>query len=172
MAVEAKTMNVLLVSDCPDKAAMLAQLMEQQSLSVNLHRMQPSRSAVDYARRSGRYRRVTPHHFILFDFSEPDKACLSTVSTIAFGANRAPAPLVLLTSPESESLLYSGRIERGDSCMFSPTSLNGFLRYMREHSVSRILHSLSILSDLGPVLVRLPGYFMRDRDDISARAVA
>ncbi len=172
MPVEANTMNVLLVSDCPDKAALLAQLMEQQSLRVDMHRIRPSRSAVACARRSGPYRRVTPHDFILLDFSEPDKTCVSTVSTIAFGATRVLAPLVLLTSPESESLLYSDRFERGDSCMFSPTSLNGFLTYMRLHSVGRVLRSLSILSDLGPVLVRLPGYFMRDRDDISARAVA
>lgn len=166
------TMNLLLISDCTEKAALLTQAMEQQGLHGEIRTMRPSRSAVACARRSGRYRRMAPHDFVLFDFSEPNEQCLAIVSDVAFGPNRAAAPVILLTSPSSECLLDSDSLEAGKSHMFAPTSLGCFLNKMQQHSRSRFLRALSVMSDLGPVLVRLPGFFLRHSDGISVQQVA
>lgn len=166
------TMSVLLISDSIDKAAMLTQAMEQQGLKGEFRRMRPSRSAVACARRTGRYRRGMPHDLILFDFSEPDEKSLSIAADIAFGPNRAHTPVILLTSSVSECLLETDRLNGNGSGLFAPTSLVCFLKKMRQHSRRRFLRALSIMSDLGPVLVRLPGIFMRHSDHFDPQKVA
>ena len=172
MATANDTMNLLLISDSAERGAMLSQAMEQQGLRGEIHRMRPSRSAVAFARRSGRYRRSTPHDFILFDFSEPNERSLAIVRDVAFGPNRAAAPVILLTSPSSECLLDSDSLAIDDSGMFAPTSLGCFLEKMRQHSRNRFLRALSVMSDLGPVLVRLPGFFLRNSDGVAVQQVA
>lgn len=167
-----ETMSLLLISDRADKAAMLTRIMEEHGLFSTIHTIGPKRNAVAHARRSGRYQRTTPYDFILFDFSEPDEQCLSIVSDVAFGPNRARSPLILLTTPSSECLLESDKLNCGDSSMFAPMSLGCFINKMRQHSRSRFLRALSVMSDLGPVLVRVPGFFMRPADDISVQQVA
>lgn len=166
------TMNLLLISDNSEKAAMLTQTMEQLGLSGEIRTMRPTRSAVAYARRSGRYRGATAYDFILFDFSEPSENSLSIVADVAFGPNRPAAPVILLTSPGSECLLDSDNLQSGDSSMFAPTSLSCFLKKMRQHSRHRFLRALSVMSDLGPVLVRLPGFYMRHTDEVPVQHVA
>lgn len=166
------TMNLLLISDSAERGSMLSQAMEQQGLRGEIRRMRPSRSAVALARRSGRYRRTTPHDFILFDFADPNDQCLTVVRDIAFGPNRATVPVILLTSPDSEYLLDSGSFVADEANMFAPTSLSCFLDKMRQHSRNRFLRALSVMSDLGPVLVRLPGFFLRSSDDVAVQQVA
>ena len=73
------TMNLLRISDSAERGTMLTQAMEQQGLRGDIRRIQPSRSAVALARRSGRYRRTAPHDFILFDFSDPNEQSLAIV---------------------------------------------------------------------------------------------
>lgn len=166
------SMNLLFISNSEEKADMLRQAMEQQGLRGDIHSMRPTRSAVAYARRSGRFKEATVHDFILFDFSEPDEKCLSIVADVAFGPNKAASPVILLTSPSSECLLDSGSLAVDDHGMFAPTTLSCFLNKMRQHSRSRFIRALNVMSDLGPVLVRLPGFFMRHRDDVLVQQVA
>ncbi len=165
-------MNLLFISDSDEKATMLRKAMEQQGFCGEIRRMRPTRSAVAYARRSGRFKEATVHDFILFDFSEPDEKSLSIVADVAFGPNKAASPVILLTSPGSECLLDSESLAIDEYGMFAPTSLSCFLSKMRQHSRSRFMRALTVMSDLGPVLVRLPGFFLRRRDDIAVQQVA
>ena len=165
-------LSLLLISGSVEKASMLAHAMEQQGVRSDIRTMRPSRSAVAYARRSGRYRRAKPHDFILFDFSEPDPQSLAIVADVAFGPNRAAAPVILLTSPSSECLLDSDVLHHSKLGLFAPTSLGGFLCKMRQHSRHRFLRALSVMSELGPILVRLPGFFLRHPDEMSVQQVA
>ena len=172
MPTDNSSMNLLFISNSEEKADMLRRAIEQQGLCGDIQRMRPSRSAVAYARRSGRFKQAPTHDFILFDFSEPDEKCLSIVADVAFGPNKAASPVILLTSPSSECLLDAGSLAIDDHGMFAPTTLSCFLNKMRQHSRSRFMRALTVMSDLGPVLVRLPGFFMRDRDDVAVRQVA
>ncbi len=156
-----EAINVLLIADCSATAAMLRQVMEQSGLRGEIRRMHQGRSAVAYARRSGPYKEAKSPHLILLDFSAPDERCLSIVTELAFGQDRAPAPVILLTSPESEHFLHSGNLTRDSSRIFAPTSLLSFIRKMRQHPRSRFLRALSVMYDLGPILVRLPASFVR-----------
>lgn len=152
--------RLLLIADGIDKAALLRQLMEQQGLQGEIRRMDQGRSAVAVARRKGPSNGNPPPDLVLLDISEPDKRNIAVLKQTALGSARLPAPVILLTSPAAEELLYSGDLEFDVSRVFAPTSLACFLQKMQQHSRRRFLRALSVMADLGPILVRLPDSFM------------
>ena len=162
MSEQIHSINALLISDSSDNASLLIDTMEREGLAGEIHRTKPSPAAVDSARR---FRTAPPHDFVLLDFSAPDEASLSVVSELAFGASRARVPIVLLTSIESECLLKPDSPLTAGTCMFAPTSLGSFIRKMQQHSRKRFLRALSVMSELGPVLVRLPAALKAGGDD-------
>ena len=164
------SINALLISDSPDNASLLIDTMEREGLAGEIHRTRPSPAAVESARRCGRFRTAPPHDFVLLDFSAPDEASLSVVSELAFGASRARVPIVLLTSTESECLLKPDSPLTAGTCMFAPTSLGSFIGKMRQHSRKRFLRALSVMCELGPVLVRLPAALSAGGDDATNRS--
>ena len=165
VAEQTHSINALLISDSQDNASLLIDTMEREGLDGEIQRARPSPAAVDSARRCGRFRYAPPHDFVLLDFSEPDEASQSVVSELAFGASPARVPIVLLTSSESEYLLKPDSPLTAGTCMFAPTSLGSFIGKMRQHSRKRFLRALSVMSELGPVLVRLPGTLTAGGDD-------
>ena len=165
MSEQIYSINALLISDSSDNASLLIDTMEREGLAGEIHRTGPSPAAVDSARRCGRFRYAPPHDFVLLDFSKPDEASLSVVSELAFGASRARVPIVLLTSTESEFLLKPDSPLTAGTCMFAPTSLSSFVSKMRQHPRKRFLRALAVMSELGPVLVRLPMALTAGGDD-------
>lgn len=164
MPDDKEAMNLLLIADDSATAAMLRQVMEQSGLTGEIRRMHQGRSAVAYARRSGPYTDAKSPDLILLDFSAPDERSRAIATEIAFGAGRALAPVILLTSPDSEYLLQSDVFQRDSFRMFAPTSLFSFIKKMRQHSRNRFLRALTVMYDLGPILVRLPASFVRRPD--------
>ena len=147
---------------------MLQQLMEQQGLQGEIRRMKQGRSAVACARRSGPYRGESPPDVVLLDFSQPDRRSISVAKQIAVGATRVSTPVVLLTSEESDEALHSKELSFDQNSVFEPTSLNCFIRKMQQHSRRRFLRALSVMADLGPILVKLPSALARHNGDSTA----
>lgn len=153
---QTKSINALLISASSDNASMLIDAMERKGLAGEIHRTRPSPAAVESARRCGRFRYAPPHDFVLLDITVPDEASLAVVSELAFGASRARVPIVLLTTTDSEFLLQPDNPLTAGTCMFAPTTLDSFISKMRQHSRKRFLRALAVMSELGPVIVRLP----------------
>ena len=151
---------------------MLIRAIERYGEVAEIQQLRPTKKAAALARRRGRCAEATPHDLILYDLSQPNKRTLSTVSEIAFGPDRTSSPVVLLTSLDSEYLLDSDSLTQGNNNMFAPTSLCSFLGKMREHSSDRFLRALSVLSDIGPIVVRLPDFYSRDQDEVPELRVA
>lgn len=158
-------MKLLLIADGPTQAAILRQVMEQNGLCGEIRRMRQGKSAISCATQSGRYSKSEQPDFIMLDFSAPDEGCVTTVKQIAFGPAPAVAPVVLLVTPDSRDLLDAADLATARSKMFAPTSLFCFVRKMKQHSRSRFLRALSVMSDLGPILVSLPTSYMRRADE-------
>ena len=163
-----KQIKVLLISDGSDKAAMLRQLMEQHGLQGEIRRMDQGRSAVACARRSGPYRGEPPVDVVLLDFSHPDRRSTSVVKQIALGSSRPATPVVLLTSEYSDDALHSKELHFDQQSVFAPTTLGCFIRKMQQHSRRRFLRALSVMADLGPILVQLPSALTRHTGDDAA----
>jgi len=150
------TISVLMISAESDKAALLRQLMEQQGLCGEIRRVEPGRGAITVAGRNGPCSADAAPDVVMLDFSAPDKRTVAVLQQIARDRMHLPAPVILLTSPASEELLRSGNVKFDASRVFAPTSLPSFVRKMREHSRQRFLRALSVMANLGPILVRLP----------------
>ena len=162
---QTKSINALLISASSDNAALLVAAMERAGLAGEIHRTRPSPGACESARRCGRFRHAPAHDFVVLDFSKPDEASLAVVSELAFGTSRARVPIVLLTTAESELLLRPDSPLTAGTCMFAPTSLGSFIAKIRQHSRKRFLRALAVMSELGPVLVRLPTALAADNEE-------
>jgi len=161
-------MNLLLISEGIERAATFRQLLDQQGLQGEIRRMDPGRSAVACARRSGSYKRESPPDMVLLDFSQPNRRSISVVKQLALSSRRGDTPLVLLTSEESDDTLQSDELQFDENSVFEPTTLDCFIGKMQQHSRHRFLRALSVMADLGPIIVRLPATLARQDGDSAA----
>ena len=168
MQPDDENLRLLLISNESDKAAMLRQLMERQGLRGEIRRMDLGKSAVACARHAGPYRGEVPPDVVLLDFEHADRRCVSLANQVAMDSARVSAPVVLLTSPDSEEVLRSGDLEFDESRIFAPTSLGCFVSKMQQHSRRRFLKALGVMAKLGPILVRLPASLLRHDNGESA----
>lgn len=148
--------NLVLVSDDPDRAALLRCEMEKVGIEGVIRRIAPGSRALDCARRSGPYREKSPPDLIFFDFSSPSEKIAAVLADIAFGNERAGVPVVVLTDSRSLEILDSGELGDAAAIMFSPTNLPSFVGKMKNGQRTTFLKALNTLYQYGPILVRLP----------------
>ena len=166
-----ETIKLLLISNCQDRVAKLTQQMAVLDVPADIKVMRPGRAAITFAQRAAD-RKGASVDLVVVDFSDPDRRCQSILTKLAFGADKICTPMVLLTSNYSEELLDHGAIDCDTSIMFSPTPLTSFLGKMRELSREKFLRTVTIVSGVGPILVRLPGHYIRSLDDTPICQVA
>ncbi len=156
-----KGVNLVLIADNPDRAAMLRDTMERTGINGVIRRLEPGAPAIDCARKSGAYRQKDLPDLILFDYADPNEANTSVLRDIAFSKERAQVPVVLLTSPSSQELLDAGDVGGNKVVMFSPTSLQSFVGKMKNDKRRSFFKALDTLFQYGPILVRMPESFRR-----------
>ena len=148
--------NLVLIADQPNRATALHDLMQDSGVNGVIRRLSPGKGAVDCVRQTGLYRDKTLPDLFICDFSAPDKLKISLLTEIAFGANKAPVPVIVLTSPDSAAMLDSGEIDGGKAVMFTPTALTSFVEKMRNGGRLSFFKALRTLYQFGPILVRTP----------------
>ncbi len=159
------TVNTLLISDCRECASLLRQSMEADEINGNIHRIDAQPDAMGRIRELCRDKSERRPDFILFDLSEPDPELLNMLRRLAFGSGRSPVPVVVLTSPETETILQSGRFDDGGAVMFSPITLDNLVATLRSKRRSRFLRALSVIYAIGPVLVQAPAALFSCQDE-------
>jgi hypothetical protein len=93
---------------------------------------------------------------VLIDFAAPDAATLAVAARLGVGQSPLTTPLVLLTTEDSEAELRGGALDFDETRVFAPTELARFADKLFRQPRARVLRALSVLSGLGPILVRLP----------------
>lgn len=156
MGTGTETLRLLLVSGSAERGALLQQFFRQRGLRGELQRIDPGRAAIARALRTGPRRDTPPPDLVLLDFAAPDRTTLSIARQLGVGQSSLATPVVLLTSQESEAALGSGALGFDDSRVFAPTELDCFADNIARQPHDRVVRALSILSGLGPILVRLP----------------
>ncbi len=165
------TVNTLLISCCKEYAALLRQSMESDGINGNIHRIDASLDAMVRIRELCRDRSERRPDFILFDCSEPEPAQLDMLRQLAFGSGRSPVPVVVMTSPETETILQSSRFDDGGAVMFSPITLDNLVATLKRKRRSRFLRALSVIYAIGPVLVKAPAaLFSRQEESLALTA--
>lgn len=148
--------DLVLIADQPNRATALHDLMQDSGVDGVIRRLSPGKSAMDCVRQTGVYRNKTLPDLFICDFSAPDKRKISLLREIAFGANKAAVPVIVLTSPDSAAMLDSGEIDGGEAVMFTPTALTSFVGKMRNGGRISFFKALRTLYQFGPILVRTP----------------
>ena len=167
MANENMAIDLLLVSESPARAQFIEQFLNSRQIKFVIRRVSPGKAAVSYARRSGNYKDAAEPDLVLFDYYEPLKGGMAMLRTLSLGRCRACAPVVVLSGPETEHVIEDANRNCEEAMMFSPVGLAAFIDRLGEHGKQRFLKAARIMSELGPLLVRLPDYFKRQPDDVS-----
>ncbi|MEM8814801.1 MAG: hypothetical protein AAGE85_03180 [Pseudomonadota bacterium] len=97
---------------------------------------------------------------VFIDFTVDSLLSRRMLKTIALCEKRSPAIVVALTRPATEALLDAGELDIGDTTIFSATPLTAILEKLGGERQKRVLHSLDVLNQYGPVLARAPDDFV------------
>jgi DNA-binding NarL/FixJ family response regulator len=133
------------------------------SVHVNgtIRRLGFSTKASAYLQSRTPYKKASLPDLVLFDLADLHKNSKDLLRSIAFGQQRTPVPVVLLTSPATECLLQAGDIDGGEATMFSPRTLASLLKKLVGQRQQGFLKALSTLYEYGPILARQPERFLQ-----------
>ena len=149
-------LQILLLADNARRVAMLRNSLRDNGIRGGIKRVGQSDKAFEWLQRSSPPSSEPLPDLILIDFAEADEDAVAAARDIAFGPNRSPVPVVLLTSPETESMLESGEVDDGEATMFTARALDLFLRKLVGQRRQSFLRALSTLYQYGPILTPLP----------------
>lgn len=154
MNVSTKEINLVLIASDSGRASMLRDAMARCGVDGIIRRINPGEPAIDCALQQGPYRDKPLPDLFFVDFTDPCEDSIAVLNAIAFGERRAPVPVVLITSPQSQELLDNGTLVDDSAVMFSPTSLPSFMRKMKLEKRPSFFKALRTLYQYGPILVR------------------
>lgn len=146
----------LLITPCPLRAGLIEQHLRIAGAEARIRRMDPGADALACARQSGRYRGEPAPDAVLLDFTAPDAGTTGLVAKLKSRDAGTRAPLILLTTPDSEANLSLAPLELDMGRIFAPTDLACFAANLARRSRTRFCRALGVLAMLGPILVRLP----------------
>jgi len=162
-----RNLDLLLIADDPYRVAMLRRAMRHAGLNCTIRRLGQTKKASAYLGRVSPYENSALPDLVLFDIADFDSSTVDIAKDIAFGERRSKVPVVLLTSPASETLLESGELDGGATTMFSPRTLETFLKKLVGRRRYGFLRALSTLYQYGPILARQPLNFLERSEEPS-----
>ena len=157
-------LNLVLVADRPELSHLLSEQLLKAGVSGVIRRMPFGGEAIACAKRSGTYRWRPAPDLVIFDYSHVDEYATDILRQLAFGDDKAKVPVVILTTPVSQTELDDGKVDGGDAVMFSPTELDKFVAKMRNGNRGRFFKALKTLYQYGPILVRTPGQLLEQEN--------
>lgn len=164
-------LQILLLADDTGRVALLRASIRDNGLSCGIKRIGYSDKASQWLRRNPPPPSEPLPDLVLFDFADASPDAVALARDIAFGADRSPVPVVLMTSPETESMLESGEIDDGEATMFTARGLDVFLRKLVGQRRQSFLRALCTLYQYGPIITPLPSTFLETNgqpDQLSA----
>lgn len=153
-------LDILLLADNMRRTSMLRSNLQLSQLNCKIKRIGHNEKATAYIRQRQLEQGGALPDLILFDFAESRPKTLALARDIAFGEQRSPKPVVLMTSPETESLLESGELDGGEATMFTARALDTFLGKLVGRKRRGFLRALDTLYQYGPILARLPADYL------------
>jgi CheY-like chemotaxis protein len=148
--------NIVFIADQLGRAEMLRERLQDCHIRGHIQRLTPGNRAIQYVRQRGEFRRKVLPDLIICDFATPTTAKIGVLRDIAFGRQKVPVPVILLTSDKTEAMLEAGEVDGGKAVMFTPTTLDSFVEKLGSGDRGRFIKALNILYQYGPVLVDAP----------------
>lgn len=159
-----KTLNILLLASDAYRVSMLRRSMRQAGLCADIERLDLTAKPAVIARACSGRTGAAPD-LVFIDLADTVPAALKTVREVAFGDRASSIPVVLLTSPDAETLLERGELDDGAATMFSARALDTFLAKLVGRRQAPFMRAIGILYAYGPILVKLPDAILERQDD-------
>lgn len=157
-------LDLLLIADDAYRVAMLRDAIRKAGLNCTIRRLGQTKKASAYLGRVKPYENTPLPDLVLFDIADSDPSTVSIAKDIAFGKRRSEVPVILMTSPASESLLESGELDGGKATMFASRALETLLGKLVGRKRHGFLRALATLYQYGPILARQPARFLEHCD--------
>lgn len=167
MSDERPRLNILLIEDCPRRLKLTRQALERARTRCRLHTVGSGGDSTRYLQQIEPYGSAPVPDLVMFDFTSADPRQLDLLEELKSLEMFRKTPLVLLTLPDGEALLEEQYESRPDRVMFSPIELSGFLGTMNSLSKDRFKNAVSLISNLGFVLVRAPVEFAENGEAVT-----
>lgn len=152
--------TIVLIADDSYRIALLRRAVRDADIACTLYRIPLTAGARAFLRPKAPGGTTATPDLVLCDFASADDNVCRTVKAVAFGSQRSPVPVMLLTSAASEDLLDSGELDEGAATMFSARPLEFILRKLAGDGRRAFLRALATLYQYGPVLARQPDAFL------------
>ena len=146
-----RRLNILLIEDSPRRLKLVRLALENASTRCRLHTVGANADALKYLRREAHFADAPRPDLVLLDFSQPDARYLKLVTEFRKAQ--------LLTRPETEEMLEEQFESTGTCAVFSPIDLDEFLQTMNSRRTERFVSAVSLMANLGILLVRTPDAF-------------
>lgn len=159
-----RPLAIVLIADDTYRTALLRRALRDAGVECTIHRVPLTTGARAFLRPKSPDGTAAPPDLVLCDFASVDANACRTVQAIAFGSQRSPVPVLLLTSQASEDLLDSGEIDGGAATMFAARPLEFIVRKLAGNGRRAFLRALATLYRYGPVLARQPDVFLDHGD--------
>ncbi len=158
-------LDIVVVARDSCRYAKLREAMQAAGLHGTIRRLAPTRKTYSYLARTRPARSSPPPDLAFFDLADPRPEALDIARKMVCDKYRSRVPLVILTSPESESLIASGELDEGRTTMFSARPLESFIAKLAPRGRNGFLRALATLYQYGPLLARLPLRMLENCDE-------
>lgn len=157
--------TIVLIADDSYRVALLRRTVRDAGVACTMYRVPLTTGARAFLKPKSPDGSTATPDLVLCDFGSVDGNVCRTVKSVAFGSQRSPVPVVLLTSEASENLLDSGELDGGAATMFSARPLQFIFQKLAGNGCRAFLRALATLYQYGPILARQPDNFLHCGDD-------
>lgn len=157
--------TMVLIADDSYRIALLRRAVRDAGVACTIYRVPLTTGAPAFLKPKAPDGTAAAPDLVLCDFASIDANVCRTVKAVAFGSQRSPVPVVLLTSKASEDLLDCGELDEGAATMFSARPLQFVLQKLAGDGRQAFLRALATLYQYGPVLARQPDSFLDCSDE-------
>lgn len=156
MPMRETRLKFLLIADGPHSTRTVSEALRQSGTRCRLLMVPIGADTVPYLRREGRFRAAPVPDIVLFDAVDPRPTTVRMLQQLRADRVLRTLPLVVLTNDESRAQVEDLEVGCERHPAFAPVDLANFLASLNAVDPARFTRALSLLDDVGVVLVRMP----------------
>lgn len=144
--------TLVLISEQQHRVACIKQDFKAIAGHVRLVVKPPTHKTISQVRRLDDGNK--PRTLLMLDYSQDSIPARHLLKTLAFGERRFDGMIAIVVSQATEGILENGELDSGQAIMFSSTDIRSFFSKLSGSGQEEILHSIRVLNQYGPVLIR------------------
>jgi CheY-like chemotaxis protein len=123
--------EILLVEDSPDDAALMVEALREGSLITRVAVVENGEQAIDYLRCAGEYAAVPRPHLVLLDLFLPRKNGFEVLAEIKEDPALRRIPVVIMTSSDNERAILGAYDLHANCCVPKPADQAQFAQVVK-----------------------------------------